>query len=392
MTRGEWLEHRFPSLDDVLPLARRRLPALAWDYLEGGIDREVVLHRNRSALDQVEVIPRYGRDVTSIDLGTRLFGKNYPVPFGVAPMGLANMVWPGVDRILAGAARDSNIPYVLSTVGTSAIERVAEWAGDMFWFQLYGIDVDDHAISRDLIRRAGDAGARALVVTLDIPVRARRRKDLRNGLTMPFRISAGMAVDAVLHPRWTLGQIRQGRACFSSLTDYAQAGDPVAATALHRNRQGAFRWADIARFRDLWSGPLVVKGILSPEDAEQAVAVGVDAIQVSNHGGRQFDAAPAAINAVPVVRAAVGDRAAILFDSGIRSGLDIVRAMVSGADFVFVGRPFLRAAAALGAAGPAHVIRVLTAEMSAALGQIGIPSAADLRPAPRDKISPGGAD
>lgn len=375
---SERLNRRFPSLAELEAPARRRLPAIAFDYLEGGIGDEGAVRRNREALDRVELVPRYGVDVGAIDPSVRLFGRSYPLPFGIAPMGLANMVWPQADRMLTTAAQAAGIPYVLSTVGTTSIEAAARLAPDVLWFQLYGIDVDDHAVSRDLIRRARDAGAHVLVVTLDIPVRARRRRDIRNGMTLPFRVTPGMIADALRHPRWSAGVLRYGRPYFASLVDYAEAGDPVAATALHRNRQGAFRWRDIARFRDLWPGPLVVKGILCPEDAEQAVAVGVDGIQVSNHGGRQFDAAPAAIHVLPAIRAAVGERAAVLFDSGIRSGLDVVRALALGADFAFVGRPFLRAVAALGPAGPAHVVAVLEDEIRTALGQMGV--AADGHP------------
>jgi L-lactate dehydrogenase (cytochrome) len=248
---------------------------------------------------------------------------------------------------------------------------MAQIAPDVFWFQLYGFADDNHAISCDLLERAKVAGAHVLVITIDIPIRARRLRDIRNGMTLPFQLTPGIVLDAALHPAWALANLRHGRPYFASLLKYADRNDPFAASAIQKNKRGGFVWEDVARFRDLWPGALVVKGILDPGDAEKAVSLGVDGIQVSNHGGRQFDASPSAIAALPHIRSVVGNRAKVLFDSGVQSGLDVVRAMTKGADFAFSGRSFLASVAALGSEGARHASALFVEEIRIALGQMG---------------------
>lgn len=373
------LNRRFPALGDLEKRALRRIPRIASDYLQSGIGSEVTLRRNRSDLDGVEIVPRFGLDVQSVSTEVTLFGRSYAAPVGIAPMGLSNLIWPQADRILARTAQAARIPYVLSAVGTTSIEDMARIAPDVFWFQLYGFADDDHAISRDLLERAKVAGAHALVVTIDIPVRARRLRDIRNGMTLPFFLTPQILLDAALHPSWALANLRHGRPYFASLVKYADGNDPFAATAIQKNKRSGFVWKDIARFRDLWPGALVVKGILDPRDAEMAVSLGVDGIQVSNHGGRQFDASPSAIAALPHIRSAVGNRAKVLFDSGVQSGLDVVRAVTKGADFAFSGRMFLSSVAALGPAGAHHATALFAEEIRIALGQMGANSVEDAR-------------
>ncbi len=373
------LNRRFPALADLDRLARRRLPPMAADYLWAGVGDDLCLNRNRHALDRIILCPRYGRDVTRVNPATRLFGQDYPLPLGIAPMGLTGLVWPRAETILAQAAQDAGLPFVLSTVGTTALEEIAAAAPDHWWFQLYPFADDDHAISRQLIQRAKTAGAKVLVVTMDIPIRSRRLRDIRNGMTLPFHLTPSMIAHALAHPAWCWASIRAGRPRFSTLMPYATQDDPHAAAMLNRKRTIRISWDDIALFRSLWPGPMVVKGILHPDDASKAVALGIDGIQVSNHGGRQYDAAPAAIDALPAVAAAVAGRAAILFDSGIRSGLDVVRALTLGADFVFVGRPLLAAVAALGGKGARHALALLHDEIRIALGQMGACSVEDAR-------------
>lgn len=371
------LNRRFPALDDLEKHALRRIPRIARDYLQSGIGAEVSLRRNRSDLDGVEIVPRFGLDVQSVSTEVTLFGKSYSAPVGIAPMGLSNLIWPEADRILARTAQAAGIPYVLSAVGTTSIEDMAQIAPDVFWFQLYGFADDNHAISCDLIERAKVAGAHVLVVTIDIPIRARRLRDIRNGMTLPFHLTPAIVLDAARHPAWALANLRHGRPYFASLLKYADRNDPFAASAIQKNKRGGFVWSDVARFRDLWPGALVVKGILDPRDAEKAVSLGVDGIQVSNHGGRQFDASPSAIAALPPIRAAVGNRAKVLFDSGVQSGLDVVRALTQGADFAFSGRSFLAAVAALGLDGAHHATALFTEEIRIALGQMGAPNVDD---------------
>jgi L-lactate dehydrogenase (cytochrome) len=373
------LNRRYPALDDLEKRALRRIPRIARDYLQSGVGSEVTLRRNREDLDAVDIVPRFGLDIQSGSIETTLFGKSYSAPIGIAPMGLSNLIWPEADRILASVAQEFRLPYVLSAVGTTSIEDMAKIAPDVFWFQLYGFADNDHAISYDLLNRAKEAGAHVLVVTIDIPVRARRLRDIRNGMTLPFHLTPQILLDAALHPSWALANLRHGRPNFASLVKYADGNDPFAATAIQKNKRGGFVWKDVARFRDLWPGALVVKGILDPRDAEIAISLGVDGIQVSNHGGRQFDAAPSAIAVLPAIRSAVGSHATVLFDSGVQSGLDVVRALTKGANFAFSGRTFLSSVAALETEGARHATRLFAEEIHIALGQMGANSVEDAR-------------
>jgi L-lactate dehydrogenase (cytochrome) len=274
---------------------------------------------------------------------------------------------------LARAAQRVRIPYVLSTVGGATIEQIAAIAPDVFWFQLYRFARNDHAIGLDLVRRAETAGCQALVLTLDVPVRTTRPREVASGITTPFRPDLAMALSMALSPRWLRALWKHGNPRFSNLLPYLGADASLAAAALFvRNRmRGAFTWDEVARYRDRWKRPLVVKGILHPQDAEKAVALGVDGLVVSNHGGRQIDALPPAIDALPAVAAQVGTRATVLWDSGVRSGVDVARALALGASAALAGKAFLWGLAALGEAGPGHVIDLLTEELKAALGQAG---------------------
>jgi (S)-mandelate dehydrogenase len=330
------------------------------------------------------MVPRYG--VISGGLPSaevEIFGQRYAAPIGVAPMGSPGIVWPGADELLAAAAQRARIPYALSTVAGMSIERAAEVAPDVFWFQLYRYAKNEHAVGMDLVRRADAAGAKVLILTLDVPVRTTRTREVLAGITTPFRFTASMVLEALSCPSYITAFLGKGIPRFANFLPYV-GGNPginEMARFMQSEMRGAFTWEDVARYRDRWKRPLVVKGILHPADAENAVGLGVDGIVVSNHGGRQVEALPATIDALPAVVEAVNKRAAVFFDSGIRSGIDVVRAMVLGADATFAGKAFLWGLGALGADGPAHTIELFIEEIRASLGQIGAKTWAEGRAA-----------
>jgi L-lactate dehydrogenase (cytochrome) len=389
------LRRRFPTFGDLQRRARWRVARFAYDFVAGGVgDGAPNVAHNRAAMDAVRIVPRYALDVSAVSVRTELFGRVYNAPVGVAPMGNIGMVWPGADAILAAAAQRAGIPYVSSTVANVGMEELARIAPDVFWFQLYGLpremNGERHALSQDLIRRAEAAGAHALVVTLDVPARQKRVHDVRNGLMMPFRYRPRTLLDIARAPVWAAASLRAGLPSFPNMRAYVGKGAGLAEMAgfVQRNMTTGVTWEDVARFREAWPRALVLKGLQHPEDAERAVQLGVDGIWVSNHGGRQFDAAPASIDTVPAIAAQVAGRAKVLFDGSIRSGLDVLRAVAVGADMCFAGRAFLYAVAALGEAGGDHAAAGFAEEIRGTFAQAGVLSVAD---APRATVLHPGA-
>jgi (S)-mandelate dehydrogenase len=371
------LRRRLPTYGDVQRRAKWRIARFAYDFVAGGVgDGAPNVAHNRAAMDAIRITPRYALDVSKISIGTKLFGRDYAMPVGVAPMGNVGMVWPRADAILAAAAQAVGIPYVSSTVANVGMEELARIAPDSLWFQLYGLPADDHAISVDLIRRAEAVGAHALVLTLDVPQRQKRVHDVRNGLSTPFRYRPRTIFDIARAPFWALEMLRKGQPRFENMRKYVGEGASVAELAgfVQQNMTTGVTWDDIARFRDLWPRALVLKGLQHPEDAERAVALGCDGIWVSNHGGRQFDAAPASIDTVPAIAAALGGRAKVLYDGSIRSGLDVLRALAVGVDFCFAGRAFLFPVAAIGEMGGAHATAAFAEEVRTTFAQAGVRS------------------
>jgi (S)-mandelate dehydrogenase len=369
------LRRRFPTFEDANRRARWRVARFAYDFVAGGVGQGApnVAH-NRAAMDAVRIVPRYALDLSGVNIATNLFGRDYAAPVGVAPMGNTGLVWPRTDAILAAAAQAARIPYVSSTVANVGMEELARIAPDSLWFQLYGLPADNHRLSLDLIRRVEAVGAHALVVTLDVPMRQKRVHDVRNGLVVPFRYRPRTVFDIARAPFWALEMLRKGQPRFENMKKYVGENASVGELAafVQRNMTTGVTWDDIARFREAWPRALVLKGIQHPADAERAVALGVDGIWVSNHGGRQFDAAPASIDTVPAIAAAVGGRAKILYDGPIRSGLDVLRALAVGAEFCFAGRAFLLPVAAIGEAGGGHATASFMEEIRSTFGQAGI--------------------
>ncbi len=368
------LYRRYPTIDYLRRRARARLPHFAFEYSDGGSGKDDAgIKRNWAALDAVELVPRYGVMASLPPCEIELFGRRYAAPIGIAPMGGPAIVWPGADLYLARAAQRARIPYTLGTVGCATIEQIAEVAPDVFWFQLYRAAGNDHAIGFDLAKRAAAAGCHALMLTLDVPVRTTRAREVVVGLSGAFNPGLRMMMQMAMSPAWTMALWQNGIPRFANLRPYVGENASIneAVAFARREMGGAFTWEEVAKYRDRWKGPLIVKGILHPQDAEKAVSLGVDGMFVSNHGGRQIEALPAPIDALPAIVKQVGKRATVMLDSGIRSGTDVVRAYALGAAAAFAGKAFLWGLGALGEEGPSHVIDLLIEETQSALGQLG---------------------
>src|ERR1700719_2766437 len=331
------LHRRFPSIAYLRRRARRRLPSFAFEYLDGGAGADGGIARNWRALDAVELVPRYGITTVLPPVDIELLGQRYAAPIGVAPMGGPSIVWPGADQYLAAAAQRARIPYTLGLVGGMTVERAAEIAPDVLWFQLSRCSRNEHAIGFDLVKRAQACGVGVLVLTLDVPVRTTRSREVAVGITSPFRPDLGMLGGILTSPGYLRSLWKHGQPRFGNLKPYTAdtANVDEVAPFVRREMGGAFTWDEVARYRDRWKAPLVVKGILHPADAERCVSLGVDGIVVSNHGGRQVEGLPASIDALPAISGAMGGRAVLMLDSGIRTGLDVVRAVALGADAAF---------------------------------------------------------
>lgn len=370
MNWTERLRDAHPAVSDLREKARRRIPFFAWEYLECGTGREEACARNGSALSRRCFIPRFLKGEFKPETQIELFGRTYVAPIGVAPVGMTSLMWPGGEAMLAGMAGEMSLPYCLSTVGAETPETIGPLANGNGWFQLYPTRRED--IRDSLINRAKQSGFSVLVLTVDVPVPSIRERQKRAGLTVPPKMTPLFWWRILKRPEWAIVSLRRGRPRFLTLEKYASAKEMQNQSRFfERELGGTLDWNYFDEVRKKWDGPLVLKGILGPEDAELAIAHGADGVWVSNHGGRQFDGAPAAIDCVRDIKNVVGDKAKILFDSGIRSGLDIVRALREGADFTFAGRPFVYGVAALGSGGARHTAHLLITDLKNAMTQLG---------------------
>ena len=355
---------RIHSFEDARCLARRRLPRLVFDFIEGAAGREVAAARNEARFDEIKLMSRVLVDIADRSLATSLLGSDYALPFGVAPMGMCNLACPSADRFIAEAAKARNIPVCLSSAGSSTMEDMQGWAGGSAWFQLY---VGQPAsASLPTVDRAADAGYETLILTVDVPQISRRVRDLRNGFTVPFRLTPRSFWDFATHPGWSLKTLAAGIPWprnYGSSTNYR---------GFKRGEARAADWKFLRELRSRWTGKLIVKGVKSPDDAVRIREFGADAIYVSNHGGRQLDSDPPSIDLLPAIRQAVGSRYPLLFDSGIRSGEDVVKALAMGADFVMIGRPVLFALGAEGKRGLEALLDCIVQDISLAMAQLGV--------------------
>lgn len=372
---------------DFRARAKRKLPRFAFDYLDGGAGSEDGMRRNEQAFADIVFKPRSLINVETRDLSTTFLGRRWAAPFGIAPIGLGNLMCPGADEAIARAARDADIPYTLSTAGTTSLERIAEIGQQHAWFQLYvsGVAAD----VADLVDRVDRAGYDVLLVTVDIPVPSRRLRDLRNNFSMPFRITPRVMYEIVTHPGWSLRMLAAGKPRLATLERYApNAGRESMAAYMQSQIRGHFDWGELKKLRDRWKRRLVVKGLMSAEDAVKARDLGCDAVVISNHGGRQMEAGPTTVDLMPEVRAAVGQDYPLIVDSGVRSGEHVIKALAAGADFVLVGRAVMYAVGALGSAGAKAAIDLLVDEASRCMGQIGYPDIAGIKQAKPIRFRP----
>lgn len=372
------------NLHDLRRSAQQRLPRIIFDFIEGGCDDDAALERNRAAFADWRLVPRYLVDASARSQAVTVLGQRFDAPFGVCPMGLAGLAHPGADLLLAEVAAEFNLPYLMSNASNASIEQAARIAPRNTWFQIYL--TTDHHINHDLVKRARDLELGTLVVTVDVPENSNRERNRRNGFGRPPKMTLPVMLEAALHPGWVLQFLRSGRTPGMENWDpYAPRGAGKLGGADLYGRYTparAMTWAQLAEVRALWPGKLVVKGILAPADAVLAADCGVDGIVVSNHGGRQLDSAPAALDVLPWIRAAVGDRVELLLDSGVRRGSDVIKALALGARCTLFGRPWLYGAVAgRGRAGVRHVATLLRREIDIIMGQVGL---TDL-----DQIPPG---
>ena len=353
------------------------MPRFAFEYLEGGCFSEINLRRNTDEIREVQLRPYYLRDYAGSDLRTELFGKTYDAPFGISPIGLQGLMWPGATEILAKAAFDANIPFILSTVGTASVETVAEITQGNAWFQLYHPKEDD--LRDKLLDRVAAAGLGVLVILADTPTFAYRPKEIKNGLSIPPKMSLRNVLQMMMSPTWSFGQLAAGTPEFKTMTPYIPKGLSMKHLGLFMNKtfSGRLNPAKIEAIRERWKGKLVVKGIVNEEDAEKAIGLGVDGIIVSNHGGRQLDAGQSTIKPLTELAKKLGDKTTLMIDSGLRAGPDVACALASGAKFTFMGRSFMYGVGALGKKGGAHTITMLKRQLQQVMEQVACERVAD---------------
>ncbi|MEG1201460.1 MAG: alpha-hydroxy acid oxidase [Comamonas sp.] len=374
------------SIADMRERARRRLPRSVFSFIDGGSEDELTLARNRRAFEEIELWPRVLTDVSAPDTATTLTGSQLATPFVIAPMGSCALGQPGADFMLAKAAADIGAIYTLSTMSTAAMEDIAVYTAAPKWFQLYVLK--DHDFNLRLVRKAQALGYSALVVTVDLQAGGKREKDLKHGVSVPPRPSLQLLMDGITHPGWSLRMLRSGMPQFANVKGALgdeSAGITIAAR-VGQNLDAAFTWDGLRRLREAWAGPLWLKGVLHPEDAKMALSEGVNGLWVSNHGGRQLDGAVASAIALPLVRQAVGPEAPIILDSGVRRGVDALKARTLGANAVAIGRAALWGACAGGQAGANRSLEILHSELLLAMQLAGVPNWNQLQAIP----APGG--
>ncbi len=361
------------NIDDLKRLAKRRLPKIMFDFIEGGVEDEVGLRTNANAFRDLRLVPRYYVDTSKREQRAKLFDRSYASPFGIAPTGMAGAFRRDAELYLAQAANDADIPYLMSGASNASMEAGAKLAPKNLWYQIYG--AKDRSFQLDLVKRAKDLGLSTIAVTCDVPVSSNRERNRRNGFVRPLRMTLPTILEAMLHPAWVINYYKQGGLpMLGNWQTYApkeSTPDQVADLFAKQTPDASQTWRDIEAIRSAWPGKLLIKGIMHPEDARIATGLGVDGLIVSNHGARQLDMMPSPLDMLPMIRSAVGPDTALLLDSGVRRGSDIVAALCMGADFVLTGRATLYGATAGGLQGVKKAVSILQREIDLVLGQIG---------------------
>ncbi|RZK41003.1 MAG: alpha-hydroxy-acid oxidizing protein [Pedobacter sp.] len=365
---------QYPSVEDLRRKAKTRIPKFAFDYLEGGCNEGLNLSRNESDFDNILLKPQYLRVGGDIDMSVELFGRKYSAPFGISPIGLQGLMWPNAPEILAKAAAKHDIPYTLSTVSTSSIERIAEVSDGKAWFQLYHPTED--RLRDDILNRLKVVECPVLVVLVDVPSFGLRYREIKSGLSIPPKMSINNILQAMLRPIWGIKTLQHGIPSFATLKPYMEKGLDMSQLGQFMNRTftGKVNVEKVSAIRDIWKGPLVLKGIATDEDMQAAIQIGVDGVIVSNHGGRQIDAGESSIQSLIKLtnNPEYKSKVKIMLDGGIRSGVDLARAHAVGSEFNFMGRPFMYGVGALGEEGGEHTINMFKTHLYQIMQQVTI--------------------
>ena len=364
------INSQYPSVNDLRKRAEFKMPKFAFDYLDGGCNDDINLNKNRTDIQKIELMPNYLSDFDASIMKTELFGHTYDAPFGIAPIGLQGLMWPNSPEILAKAAMEHNIPFILSTVTTSSIETIAEITEGKSWFQLY--HPADEKIKNDLLDRAENAGISVLVILADVPTFGFRPRDIKNGLSMPPKINLNNIIEVIKNPEWTFKTLLYGKPAFKTMMPYIPKGLNLRKLGefMDITFSGRLNEERIASIRSKWKGTLIIKGIVGEQDAEKAIRLGADGLIISNHGGRQLDAGQSSIVSMTDLAKKYKNQIKIMVDSGLQSGPDIARAMASGAEFTFMGRSFMYGVGALGNEGGNHTISLIKKELLQVMEQL----------------------
>jgi len=369
---------KYPSISDLRQKAKSKMPKFAFEYLDGGCNDDFNIHKNTSEIRAVELLPEYLKKKVHVSLKTKLFGTQYDAPFGVAPIGLQGLMWPKAPEILAQAAFENNLPFILSTVTTSSIEKIGTITEGKAWFQLYYPAKE--VVRKDLINRAADAGYPVLVLLSDVPSFGFRPRDIRNGLAMPPKMSLRNFYQIAKRPEWALKTLINGQPEFETLKPYMPKGLNLSQLGkfMDETFDGRLNEEKIKPIREQWKGKIVLKGVACEADMEKAIRLGIDGVILSNHGGRQLDAGPSTIHTLQTLREKYQDKITIMMDSGIRSGPDVARTLAEGAAFTFLGRSFMYGVGALGNKGAMHTMDLIKTELQQVMEQIGCEKTIDL--------------
>ena len=365
------LVDKYPRVSDMIDIAKRRMPHFAAEYLFAGTGYDEALENNRKVFNQIFLVPKYLKGTVTPALKTKLFGYEYDAPFGMAPVGMTSLMWPGAEIALSKMSVKNNVPFALSTVACASVEEVGKHLNGQGWFQLY--PPEDKAIRNDLLKRAKNAGFKTLVVTADIPASSRRERLRMAGVSVPPKNNLRTFFQAAICPSWSLGTLINGIPAFGTMDQYSNGdwhGNAKSKAGFAGSQmQRYLDWDYLKEVRDIWKGPIVLKGLMHEDDAIKTTKI-VDAIYLSNHGGRQIDIAPSPLQILPDIRKKIGPNFPIIIDSGFYSGQDISKGLMLGADFVMTGRPFIIGLAALGSKGANHVHDILKDELSNIMEQI----------------------